>query len=214
MDNMDVIFFDLDGTLVDSSLDITDSVNFTLGEMGLGRKTPEEVIPYIGKGSRDLMRSMLSSDDGDIVEKALDIFKRRFHENSSAKSRIYPMVKETLEHFKRKDKVLITNRHSEIAAKALKELGLYGDFRRIVGGEDDLCRKPSGCPIKKVLVELGAGKNRAIMVGDMDIDILAGKDAGIKTCAVTYGFGRVSDIINAEPDHVINNMSELMSLIV
>jgi len=210
---IELIIFDLDGTLVDSREDIANAVNFTLKYTGLKEKSKQEISSYIGKGLEDLIRKSLGKRQGALLGRALSVFEEYYRKHSTDKSVLYPNIKEILEHFKDKKKVIITNRNYEFALITLKSLDIYNYFKDVVGGDDVGCAKPSSCPVDKILCSLNVNKEKTIIVGDMDIDILAGKRAGIVTCAVTYGIGRKEDIIKAKPDFIIDNMIELKNII-
>ncbi|MCD5383486.1 HAD-IA family hydrolase [candidate division WOR-3 bacterium] len=89
---------------------------------------------------------------------------------------------------------------------------MYKYFEDIVGGDDIGCAKPSPCPLDKIIHSLNINKGEAIIVGDMDIDILAGRKADIITCAVTYGIGKKEDIIKANPDFIIDDIMKLKDI--
>ncbi len=213
MRHVKLIMFDLDGTLVDSRYDITNAVNFALKEIGFREKSMAEVTSYIGNGVRELIKKVLGEKNGIFFEKALAMFTDYYREHSSDNSVLYPGVLEILEFFKDKRKIIITNRNYEFAVITLKLKGIYNYFDTIVGGDDIGCMKPSSCPLDKSMYDLKVDKNKAIMVGDMDIDILAGKKAGVITCGVTYGIGNKDDIVKANPDYIIENILELKKII-
>lgn len=213
MKYIDLIIFDLDGTLVDSRRDIATAVNFTLKNFGLKEKSRKEITSYIGRGVRDLVRKSLGAKKETLLEKALFVFEDYYRKHFADKSVLYPNVKEALEHFKNKKKVVITNRNHEFALLTLKALGIYEYFEHIAGGDDINCAKPSPCPLDKIIAELSVDKEKTIIVGDMDIDVLAGKGARITTCAVSYGIGKKENIIKAKPDFIIDDISKLKDII-
>ena len=126
---------------------------------------------------------------------------------------LYPYVQKVLEHFKDKKKIIITNRNYEFAVLALKATNISDYFDDIIGGDDIGCVKPSACPLDRAMHRLDINKEKTIIVGDMDIDILTGKSAGITTCAVTYGIGRKEDILKAKPDFIIDDIAKLREIV-
>jgi phosphoglycolate phosphatase len=209
----DLIIFDLDGTLVDSRQDIANAVNFTLREVGLSEKSPGQISSYIGMGVEDLIRKSLGNKQNSSLKRALPIFEQYYRKHCTDNSTLYPGVEEILNFFKHKKKAIITNRNREFAVATLKAIGIYDYFEDIIGGDDTNCMKPSSCPLDKFLYGLDINKDRTIIVGDMDIDILAGKRAGIITCGVTYGIGKREDITKAKPDFIIDRIIELEEII-
>ena len=213
MKYIDLIIFDLDGTLVDSREDIANAVNFTLKQIGLKEKSISEISSYIGKGIEDLIRGSLGNRQEALLNRALSIFIEYYRKHSTDNTVLYPNVKEVLEYFKNKRKAIVTNRNYEFALTALNKLGIQDYFENVVGGDDIGCMKPSSCPLDRSMEGLNANKEEAIIVGDMDIDIVAGKRAGITTCGVTYGIGKKEDIIKAKPDFIIDDIINLKNII-
>ncbi|MFH1784022.1 MAG: HAD-IA family hydrolase [bacterium] len=213
MKKVDLIIFDLDGTLVDSRQDIANAVNFTLRELGFPQKTVSEITSYVGNGVKELIERSLGDESEGLSEKALFLFEGYYAEHSSDYSELYPGVREMLEFFKAKRKIIVTNRNYEFAVLTLKLKGIYGYFEKIIGGDNVACMKPSGCPLDESMLSANASKDRTIMVGDMTVDVQAGKNAGVLTCGVTYGLGKREDLIQAKPDYIIDDISKLRDII-
>ncbi len=209
---IDLIIFDLDGTLVDSKEAIAKGINFVLRELGLQEKDISAISSYIGTGVDDLISKSLGRAKENYFEKTKSLFEN-YRQHSPDNSRLYPGVKETLEYFKNKRKSIVTNRKYEFALPTLKNLGIYDYFEDILGADDIACKKPSSCPLDRAITKFNIHKEKTIIVGDMDIDILAGKSAGILTCAVTYGIGRREDILKANPDYIIDDLRKLKEII-
>jgi len=210
---IEFIIFDLDGTLVDSRKDIVNAVNFTLKNIGLKEKTMQEISSYIGTGVEDLIGKSLGGNKGNLFNKALSVFEEYYSNHSTDSSILYPNVREVLEYFKNKRKVIATNRKREFALLTLKTLGINDYFEDIIGGDDTACMKPSSCPLDRTINKFRINKDKAIIVGDMHLDVLAGKEAGILTCGVTYGIGKREDIIESMPDFIIDNLLDLKEII-
>jgi len=211
--DVDLIIFDLDGTLVDSKRDIIDAVNHMLRKLDLKEKTDKEITGYIGWGVEALIEDSLGAENSKLKDEALAIFKKYYGKHATDKTILYPGVKETLGYLKDKKKVIITNRNYEFTVSTLEAFKIREYFDHIEGGDNIKCAKPSPCPLEKVINKFGAEKKRSIMIGDMHIDILSGKKSGIITCGVTYGIGKKKDIIEAGPDYIINSMPELKEII-
>jgi len=213
MEYIDLIIFDLDGTLIDSRRDIANAVNHTLKEVGLEEKSVSEISSYIGTGVEDLIRRSLGKKQDSLFKKALSVFIEYYREHCLDNTYLYSGVKDVLEYFKNKRKVIVTNRRYETAILALRKLGVYNYFEDVLGGDDLGYLKPSSCLLDEVIHRLNIEKERTIIVGDMDVDILAGKRAGITTCAVTYGIGKKGDILKTKPDYIIDNILKLKGII-
>lgn len=212
---IDAIFFDLDGTLVDSRRDIYNSVNYMLDTLGLEKKSFEEVVSYIGGGVDDLVSKVLKEHDDRLHEKALKLFREHYSEHSTDETVLYPNVLEVLDHFNEKQLMLVTNRPRGLSELTIESLGIGAFFSYLIGGDEMTCLKPSACQIERAIEKLqyqGSVK-KLIMVGDMTSDVQAAKNAGILSCAVTYGIGDPDDLKNADPDLLIDDISELMNLL-
>lgn len=209
----DTIFFDVDGTLVDSRKDITNAVNHALGTLGFKKLSVETVISYVGTGVKDLIRKCFGTDDESVVEKGDKLYWKYFMEHAVDESVLYPHAREILEYLKDKRKFILTNRYKDFAEATLKGLGIMGYFEEIIGGDDENCLKPSACLFDRIVPRLKVDRNRALIIGDMDIDIQAGKNSGIKTCWITHGLGRVEDVKNLKPDYIIEDLIELKEIV-
>ncbi|MBF0252822.1 MAG: HAD hydrolase-like protein [Candidatus Omnitrophica bacterium] len=211
---IDSIFFDLDGTLVDSKDDIVEGVNYTLKKLGLESRDYEEIVLFIGGGVVDLIEKSVGKSDPKTIKKGVDIYKEYFSDHLNEKSTLYPGVKETIKYFKDKNLVVVTNRGKYLAEKALKGFGIIDYFKGVVGGDDEECLKPLACPINKGFEFFKGERERSMMVGDMVYDILAGKAAGVITCGVTYGIGKEKDLIEVRPDYMIDSIAQLKNVII
>ncbi len=210
---VDSIFFDVDGTLVDSSKDIAKAMNFALKGLGLKEKSQQEIVSHVGTGVKYLVRKSLGTEDEHLIKKAVRIFSDYYVKHSADESRLYPHVKDMLDHFKEKRKFVLTNRYKKFAEATLIGLGIQSYFEDIIGGDDENCLKPSACVLDKVFSRLRISRGRAIIVGDMAIDVETGKNSGIKTCWVTYGLGKAEEVRPLGPDYVIDDMKELKEII-
>ena len=212
MKYVELIVFDLDGTLVDSKDGIADSINWALKKVGVKEKPKAQIISYIGIGVDHLIRESLGQENQSLFEKTKAVFEE-YRRNSSDNSRLYPGVEEVLEYFKDKKKVIATNGKREFALLALKRSGIYDYLIDVIGGDDVNCLKPSSCPLDIAMKRFNVDRDKTIMVGDMDLDMLSGKKAQIMTCAVTYGIGKKEDILKARPDFIIDNILDLKKII-
>lgn len=210
---IDLIIFDLDGTLIDSTEDIAAGVNFTLKKLGLEEKSQSEIRSYIGWGVEDMMRKSLGKKHQGLLNKSISILENYYRKQGLSRAALYPNTKEILEYFKNKKKAIVSNRKHEFINLILKQVNILNYFEYIVGGDDIDSLKPSSCPLDKAMEKFNIKKDRAIIVGDMGIDIEAGKNAGIFTCGVTYGIGKKQDIIQAKPDFLIDDLIELKKII-
>jgi len=211
-----LLIFDLDGTLIDSAPDLAESVNYTLRTLGKKEVSLENIRSFLGNGAEKLITRALSggSDvwESEEVQRALRIFKDHYKNNVCNKTFLYEGVKETLEKLPYK-KAIVTNKPYEFVGPILEKLDIKKHFDLWIGGESLKEKKPSPKPLLYVCERLGFLPQNAVMIGDSKNDILAGKNAGIKTVAVTYGYNYGEDVRKYKPDVVINRFEELLEVI-
>ncbi len=205
-----LIIFDLDGTLVDSIVDIKDAVNFALAPTGMKDKSVEEVRSMVGGGISLLFEKALNGNMERFDESMTRFFEYYF-EHTTDNTVLYEGVEETIRKLDRFKKGVISNKRKIFVKKILKELEIDKEFDQIFGSDSAEEKKPSPKPIEKMLDILNISAGEAIIVGDSEVDILAGKAAGIITIAVTYGYRDRHLLFNA--DTIINNIKELTEII-
>jgi phosphoglycolate phosphatase len=211
MKPIDLIIFDLDGTLVNTLEDIAASVNFTLQKLGRPLIPVDSVRQYVGDGVEMLMRRALQDRD-EFLSDAVGIYKVHHSRNLLVRSRLYPSVAEVLEHFRALPMAVISNKTSEFIQPLLDGLKISGFFRVVLGADSGLPLKPAPDTVWNIMAELGAPKDRTVIVGDGTTDVRAGKAAGVITCSVTYGFRSEEELRKAGPDYVIHELSDLKKL--
>lgn len=206
-----LLMFDLDGTLVDSSVDITNALNYATEPYDFGRITPDRTITLVGEGITRLIEKLVVEERAGIVPDVLDRFSRYYSDHLADFTLPYQGVSETLEKLSGYRKAVISNKREAMSRKLLDKIGLLRYFDMVVGGDSAEERKPSPMPLRKALDAFGVTPREAVMVGDSNYDIEAGRAAGVRTVAVTYGFRRVEYLRDA--DHIIASFGELAPLL-
>ncbi len=182
------IIFDLDGTLVDSSLDITNALNHALMPHGLPPLTVEKTITLVGEGIGRLIEKVLPEELSLKKDRILSDFLKYYEEHISEHSHLYPGVTETLDMLKGRVLSVVTNKRERLSVRLLEDLGIARYFRSIIGPDTAGEKKPSPRPALLACERAGAEREETVMVGDSDIDIQTGKAAGLVTIAVPYGY--------------------------
>ncbi len=206
-----IIIFDLDGTLVDSSVDITNALNFAIGPYGLGKINVKATIGMVGEGLTRLIEKILGNERASIVPEVLERFVDYYSEHIVEFTVPYPGVRETLERLGNCRKAVISNKREYLSRKLLEELGLAKYFDVILGSDSVEEKKPSPKPLLKVLESFSLQPGEAVIVGDSNFDIEAGRAAGIKTIAVSYGFRDIGSLKGA--DFIIDDFGELAAVV-
>lgn len=207
------VVFDLDGTLLDSLDDLTDSVNYMLGKLERPLLPSSTVRGFIGKGARNLVQQVLSTKDDLFLTSALDIFTSHHLTHNSKKSRLYPGVTDTLKELSEKGlrMALLSNKNEKQCRVIMKALGIDHFFEEVCGGDTFTEMKPSPLPLLKLAAKLGSTPEEIIMVGDSVNDIQSARDAGAATIACSWGYGNIKELEKA--DYLVNSMSEVAEVI-
>lgn len=203
--------FDLDGTLIDSKLDLILSVNATREEFGLTRLPEERISGFIGDGARTLIERALEEDaNKDRVEEALWFFIRYYSEHALDHTTTYPGVVEGLDRLSSDGNVLtiLTNKPARVSREILERMNLAKHFRVIYGGNSFETKKPGPEGLLRTLEEFSANPEETLLVGDSPVDIETARNAGVWACGVTYGFNS-HRLGEAPPDLSVDNLEEL-----
>ncbi|MFQ5605251.1 MAG: HAD family hydrolase [bacterium] len=209
MPQIDLLIFDLDGTLVDTRQDLANSVNYARSKFGCKALPLEQVMQYVGNGLHKLIQRSLPEDSHDEIDRAIGFFREYYGEHLLDYSTTYPGVQEVLRHFYDKKKAVISNKPVDFCRIILHGLGLKSNFDVILGGDSLTIMKPDPEPIFHVLKTLQVRPNKAVMIGDSSTDMQAGKQAHVYTCGVTYGYRKKEILDQFNPDFMIDELSAL-----
>jgi phosphoglycolate phosphatase len=208
---MPLLIFDLDGTLIDSKLDLAHAANATRAYMGMQPIAHELVYSYVGNGAPVLIRRVLGPEASEQdVRRALDFFIRYYGQHCLDNTVLYPGVKPALDQLRSHSVAMavLTNKPVRISNHILRGLGLADHFFRVYGGNSFEQKKPDPIGINTLLQETGLQRESAVMVGDSAVDVRTARNAGIRACGVKYGFQPES--FSADPpDMLIDDLSEL-----
>jgi phosphoglycolate phosphatase len=208
------LIFDLDGTLIDSKLDLIHSVNAMLREMGRPELEAETISGYIGHGAPQLVaRAMSGKATEEELKRALQFFLGYYEEHKMDNTRAYPGVAETLERLKKLPLAVLTNKPQRISVRILGSLGLAEYFRAIYGGNSFESKKPDPYGARRILSEFGVAAEEAAIVGDSEVDVQTARNAGTLAAAVNYGFG-VHDRASYPADFYLDRFADLTRLVI
>jgi len=206
-----LIIFDLDGTLVDSLDDLTDSTNAMLRRFAKGELTRREVRLLVGQGAKRLVERAMPAASAEDVEEGVQLFLAYNDAHIADKTRLYPGVKETLSIFGKQSRLaVISNKYEAHCHKLLAVLGVAEHFCQVMGVDSLPFRKPSPEPLLKMMADCGVTATETVIVGDSSNDIMAGKGAGVVTIGCTYGYGDLSELTDA--DYRVDRFAELIDL--
>jgi phosphoglycolate phosphatase len=208
---VDLLIFDLDGTLIESKWDIAHAVNFTLKTLGLPERPIEEIFGFVGDGVKRLLRLAVGEGNQEKFEEALRVFRGYYLEHCLDRTTFYPGIEPMLEHFSHKPKVIATNKSIEYTRVILNGLGPR-HFMYMVGGDNGFGLKPEPGMLLHIINKMGAAKDRTVLVGDSTNDINGGHNAGIRVCAVGYGMGNRQKMEACQPEWFIEKPEQLMEI--
>jgi phosphoglycolate phosphatase len=207
-----LLIFDLDGTLIDSSVDISHALNHTIRPYGLADVTVEETISLIGEGVARLIGKLIEQrapglDLPTLIERFTAYYSAHLTDHTTA----YPGTEKVLQALEGRRKAVITNKHESLSRQILEALDLLKYFDYLAGGDTNPERKPSPLPVLNVLARFDTLPGEALLVGDSIYDIEAGRAAGVRTVAALYGYGAAGFAQGA--DYSIERIEGLLEIV-
>ncbi len=215
-----LIVFDLDGTLIDSAPDLVEAVNFALTQLDKPTHSQATIQQWIGNGAdvlvkRALLNNWHVGEIPDDFEVAFELFKTYYAEHDWVHSRLYDGVLETLQTLKNDGFKLacITNKTARFTNPLMETAGLAPYFDFIASGDTFAEMKPNPLPLLETAKLFAIAPENAWMIGDSINDISAGKRAGFKTIAVSYGYAGQHSMADLNADYTVNAILEIVDLI-
>jgi phosphoglycolate phosphatase len=208
----DLLIFDLDGTLIDSKVDLANSLNQALRERGMQELDHEEIYSYVGNGVYNLIERSVHAAGGDDVDGALSHFMTVYDRRLLEHTRLYDGIAEVLDHFRDVPLALITNKSMRFTRPIVEGLGVGHRFQPLLTRDSLPECKPHPAPVQHCLVAHGVRPRYTWMIGDGATDMVAGKTAGVRTCGCLYGFRSKEELAQAAPDALIAAPLALLDL--
>ena len=217
-----LLVFDLDGTLIDSRLDLIHSVNAMLRHFGRAELDGDVIASYVGDGAPALVRrALVGAGDGDdeaFFRSALEYFLGYYRLHKLDHTTVYEGIPEMLAGLAQSSNgvqrlmAVLSNKPVNPSRDIVAAMGLAEYFVRIYGGNSFPTKKPDPLGVRTILEETGIAAAEALMIGDSSIDVLTGRNAEMWTCGVTYGFAPHS-LQEVAPDVVVDGPRELGELL-
>jgi phosphoglycolate phosphatase len=214
-------FFDLDGTLVQTSPEIADAVNDALTACNWPAVSQEDVDRWIGHGTKELLIQALAQvsaqgveqvRQGEALREALPVFDRCYQARCGTRSHLYPQVRETLAVLRERGGRLavVTNKEGRYTDTVLRVHGLHEAFDLIISGDTLPTKKPHPAGVLQALNAWGTPPDKALFVGDSSIDAATARNAGVAVWLLPYGYNMGAAVEDCRPDRVIQDFSELL----
>lgn len=208
---MDLLIFDLDGTLIDSKRDLVEAVNATRRHMALDELHDETIASYVGNGAPVLIRRVMgeAAPQSD-VDRALDYFLGYYRDHALDYTVLYPGVRESLDRFAAAGirLAVLTNKPERISKRIVEGLGVGAHFVEVYGGNTFEQKKPDPIGIHALLGATGVDPKRTAMIGDSAVDIQTARNAGVVALGVRYGF-QPGALEASGPDQLFDSMPAL-----
>jgi len=207
--SLQLVMFDLDGTLADTGHDLADSVNFTRREFSLPPLPDLAVYANVGRGVEHLLKQSFPEAGPEKFPRVMLVFLAYYEAHLLDRTVLYPDVREVLCYFGAKRRAVVSNKMHRLTVAIVQGLGVAREFDAILGGDSVVEKKPHPAMLQLVLERFQIAPADALIIGDGDTDIEAGKRAGVITCGVTYGLGSQDAVRAACPDITIDSLAEL-----
>lgn len=212
MKRIDLMIFDLDGTLVSSGADLIQSINYTLNALKLKEKQEKEILSFVGDGVRKLIERALGENHIKYHEDAMRIFTDYYGKHLLDNTLLYPQVEDVLNNFRKKTKIILTNKRYSFTMAITQGLNIAKYFVEIIGSDSTPFQKPDRRVIDYILNKYGVAKESTLIIGDGINDIAVAKNSGILSCAYLNGLGNRQDLLNLNADYYCEDLLEINSL--
>ena len=214
-----LVIFDLDGTLIDSRLDLVHSVNAALRYIGRPELPDKVIASYVGDGAPILIQRALGGEvvDDAVVRQGLQFFLSYYREHKLDHTTVYPGIGEALGAIRNAfngvpRKLAVLSNKPVVPSRAIVDaLGLGQFFSQVYGGNSFASKKPDPEGARRLLEEYGVQPQHAAMIGDSHVDVNTGRNAGMATIGVTYGFAPHT-LQDDPPDVVVDHPHELATV--
>ena len=216
MKKIKAVVFDLDGTLLDTLDDLAASTNAALEKNGMPVRTTQEVRSFVGNGIGNLIARALPDRgmEHPQYQAVLDAFVAHYAEHSRDNTKPYDGIMDMLDALEQKGvKLAIVSNKVDFAVKELSTLYFGQRMMASIGDHPSRARKPAPDSVFAALQIMGVTAEEAVYVGDSDVDVFTGHNAGMPCCAVTWGFRSEESLIAAGADYVAHTPQELLAKI-
>ena len=214
-----LVLFDLDGTLVDSVGDLGWCGNAMRERLGLPVHDEQAARSWVGNGLERFVKRVLTGEMdaepmADLYERGLEIFRELYAAHASDRCELYAGVPETLQRLEARELQLacVTNKPQPFTSQLIAAMGLAAYFQLVVAGDTTARKKPDPMPLHYAADYFGLDPAHCLMVGDSSNDVRAARAAGFAIVCVPYGYNHGNDIRDSNPDLVVDNLTELAEL--
>jgi len=207
-----LLFYDLDGTLVDTRKDICLSVHEMLKQMHRPPMEDEIIHGFVGKGLFYLIEKCLATTDQKEVERGAKYYRNYYAQHMLDHTHLYEGCCEVLDYFSARHQCVVTNKPNPFSRDILEALGILNYFFEVIAGDSEYPKKPDPRSVRTCMQQKQVIPEEALFLGDSLIDIETARNAGIETVVLTHGFTKTADLKQANPDYMTENFDEFLEL--
>jgi phosphoglycolate phosphatase len=209
MERPDAVLFDLDGTIIDSRVAFSDSMNYALAAYGRAQRAPEELWPYLGPPTHETFKQLLGDGDEQLINQAVVTYRAHYARHSAATTKVYAGIRELLGQLHGQVPLAVATSKVAPAAVALLEgLGLAEIFDAICGPQPEAVNESKAVTVGHALTALHQ-PGRAVMIGDRFYDVVGAREHGIPTIGVLWGSGTADELREARADWIVATPDEI-----
>lgn len=208
-----LIVYDLDGTLVDTSEDITDAINHMLTQLSARPLARQEIRTVVGGGLHDLVQRCLHTDDQPLIRRGMEVFGAYYAAHLDDHSCLYPGARRTLDYFRDRTQAVLTNKPQPFARDLLVRLGVAEYFVEIITPATGRPKKPDPTTLLALMDRLGLARGDVLLIGDSLIDWETARNAGVEALLLTHGFEDHEELRRAAPAAVVRDFREVMEAV-
>lgn len=212
MVSIDLMVFDLDGTLINSGLDIANSVNHCLKSLDMDTLDTARIISYVGDGVQTLIERALGPENRHLAGRALEIFSSHYAGHMLDTTEPYPGIRDVLEGFGGKKKIVVTNKRQAFTDSIVQALGIAHYFEEIIGADRTPFRKPDERLLLPLLEKYRPHSDKTVVIGDGVNDVLLAKNCHVASCAFLNGLTDRKNLMALEPDLTYEDPRELLKM--
>ena len=212
---IDTVIFDLDGTLLDTLEDLTDSTNYALKKFGLQERSIDEVRQFVGNGVDRLIRRAVAGALPEEKEaECLRTFKQYYAEHMYHKTKPYDGIMKLVKMLIQEQyRLAIVSNKFDPAVKELNRIYFENQFPVAIGASEGIAKKPAPDTVYEAMRQLGSSKENAIYVGDSDVDVMTAKKSGLPCIGVTWGFRDEELLTSLGADYIVHRPEEIMEIL-
>lgn len=214
---MKIAIFDLDGTLLNTIADLASAANHALEALGFPRRSEEECRQFVGNGVTKLLERALpeGSKTPGQVERMREEFFKYYDEHLWDATFVYPGMTELLDALQARGVMLAvaSNKYQSATERLVKHFFPQIQFLDVLGQRDGVPVKPDPDIVYELLLSAGTKKEDVLYVGDSDVDMQTAKNAGVRVCAVTWGFRTRELLETFHPDFITGNPQDILTMI-